>query len=94
MVKQLSIAAKDYDSAEKSQFGVIAASIIAGVSAAFVLLVVVLLDAGLTKSIKAVANIIMATLLLVYMGFTAMTVLPAIATNGARASLARRARRG
>jgi LSD1 subclass zinc finger protein len=94
MVKQLSVAAKDYDSAEKSQIGVLAATIIAGVSAALVLVVVVLLDAGITKSFTALANIMMVTLLLVYMGFTFMTLLPALSSGGARASLARRARRG
>jgi hypothetical protein len=91
MVKILAQDVKDYDSAEKAQFGAVAAGAICGGSALIVL--VVSLIARAAKSAGG-PNIAFGFMLLIYLGFAAITVLPLIATHGARASLARKARRG
>ncbi|MFO0825135.1 MAG: hypothetical protein U0792_18780 [Gemmataceae bacterium] len=88
MVKRLAEAAKDYESAERAQFGVIGAGALTG---ATVILGVLLALLAKAEAIKGF-NIIIGSILLVYVAFTAMTVMPLIATHGTRQSLARRSR--
>jgi hypothetical protein len=87
-VKELARAGKDYGPEEKAHFGVIAAVSVVGASALLALLLAVL---GRMEVIRG-PNIIIGSLLLMYLGFTAMTIFPTLATHGVRNSLYRKAR--
>ncbi|MBA4188217.1 MAG: hypothetical protein C0467_09400 [Planctomycetaceae bacterium] len=88
MVKAMANAAKDYDAEEKAQMGVMAAGAITGATVALGLLLALLAKAEAIKGF----NVIIGSILLVYVGFTAMTLLPILATNVLRRTLARKAR--
>jgi len=88
LVKELATAAKDYDSAEKAQMGMVGSYVIVGGSALIVFLLALMARAGVGMGMNAFIGVFM----LIYLGLTAMTVMPLMATSGARSSLARKAR--
>jgi F0F1-type ATP synthase membrane subunit c/vacuolar-type H+-ATPase subunit K len=92
MVKAIAAAARDHDAEEKAQFGVMGAAGVVGASAILGLVVALLFKAEAIKSISTLMNVTFGTILLIYIGFTAMTIMPIWATHGLRATLARRAR--
>ncbi|VTT97314.1 unnamed protein product [Gemmataceae bacterium] len=92
MVKAIAAAAKDYDAEEKAQFGVMGAAGVVGASAILALLVALLAKAEAIKSLSTLMNVAFGTVLLIYLGFTAMTIMPIWATHGLRGELARKSR--
>ncbi|WP_439624936.1 hypothetical protein [Gemmata sp.] len=88
MVKAIAAAARDHDAEEKAQFGVMGAAGVVGASAIIAVLLALLAKAEAIKSF----NILIGAVLLIYIGFTAMTIMPIWATHGLRATLARKAR--
>jgi len=92
MVKALATSAKDYDSEEKAQLGMMGACIITGATVLLGLILALLAKAGAFGVGSGSANIMIGSILLVYLGFTGMTIMPILVTNNVRRSLARKAR--
>jgi hypothetical protein len=91
-VRALATAAKDYHSAEKAGMGIMLTSVLAGVAAVFVtLLVVIVIEGKMMKSAEYLAGLGAAAVCTAY---ALMTLPSALAALGAKDSLARRARRG
>jgi len=89
-LKAIAAAARDYDAAEKAQFGVITTSFIVGGVMIVVLIMAVILREGKFKSAETYANLIAVTVLLMYGAYTAMMFVPAMAAMMTKDACARR----
>lgn len=89
-LKALAAAARDYDSAEKTQLSLLTAVSIVGGVALLTLLVAVLLREGNFKSIGTYLNLGVATVFLMYLAYTFMMLGPALAAMQTKDACARR----
>ncbi len=89
-LKALAGAARDYEAAEKAQFGLMTTVMILGGVALAALLVAILLREGGFKSIGTYANLAVATVFLMYLAYTFMMLGPALAAMQTKDACARR----
>jgi hypothetical protein len=89
-LKALASAARDYDASERSGYGVMIVFGVLGGVALISLLVVILLREGKFTSLSTVANLSLATVFLMYLGYTLMMLSPAMAAMATKDACDRR----
>lgn len=87
-LKAVSAAARDYDAADRARLGVMITSIVMGAAAALVLIGTVIVVEG--KMFRSARHVAGAIVLLVYLGYTLMLIVPALAAMGAKDACDRR----